>query len=282
MTVVAHIAYVGYRSTCQLVDSGHPLALPRHSCVSGRPRGLIDSGSDPQPPRAAMTLDVHTLDQVLLVGAAVLLLSILAVRVSVGFGLPTLLIYLLIGVALGEFRPRARVRQRRGRARAGLRGADPDPGRGRSHDALARDPAGDAAGCLVGDDRRRRERARDGALRPLRARSELGARRAARRGHLADRRRRGLLGAAPGAAAAPADRVRSRPSRASTTPRPSSWSRWSASGAATAVWGFAGEIVWELGLGIVRRSGRRVRRRLAAASIRAARARASTRWPSCR
>ncbi len=49
-----------------------------------------------------MTLDVHTLDQVLLVGAAVLLLSILAVRVSVGFGLPTLLIYLLIGVLLGS------------------------------------------------------------------------------------------------------------------------------------------------------------------------------------
>jgi len=49
-----------------------------------------------------MTLDVHTLDQVLLVGAAVLLLSILAVRVSVGFGLPTLLVYLLIGVVLGE------------------------------------------------------------------------------------------------------------------------------------------------------------------------------------
>jgi cell volume regulation protein A len=39
---------------------------------------------------------------VLLVGAAVLLLSILAVRVSVGFGLPTLLIYLAIGVLLGE------------------------------------------------------------------------------------------------------------------------------------------------------------------------------------
>ena len=49
-----------------------------------------------------MTLDVHTLDHILLVGAAVLLLSILAVRVSVGFGLPTLLVYLLIGVALGE------------------------------------------------------------------------------------------------------------------------------------------------------------------------------------
>jgi cell volume regulation protein A len=49
-----------------------------------------------------MTLDVQTLDQVLLVGAGVLLVAILAVRLSVGFGLPTLLVYLLIGVALGD------------------------------------------------------------------------------------------------------------------------------------------------------------------------------------
>ncbi len=49
-----------------------------------------------------MTLDVNTLDQVLLVGAGVLLLAILAVRVSVGVGLPSLLIYLLMGVAMGE------------------------------------------------------------------------------------------------------------------------------------------------------------------------------------
>ena len=49
-----------------------------------------------------MTLDVHQLDQILLVGTGVLLLGILAVRVSVGFGLPSLLIYLLMGVALGE------------------------------------------------------------------------------------------------------------------------------------------------------------------------------------
>src|SRR6476661_7782194 len=49
-----------------------------------------------------MTLDVHQLDQILLVGTGVLLVSILAVRLSVGFGLPTLLVYLLIGVALGE------------------------------------------------------------------------------------------------------------------------------------------------------------------------------------
>jgi potassium/hydrogen antiporter len=49
-----------------------------------------------------MTLDVHTLDQVLLVGTGVLLLAILAVRLSVGVGLPSLLIYLLMGVAMGE------------------------------------------------------------------------------------------------------------------------------------------------------------------------------------
>ncbi|MCW2847292.1 MAG: potassium/proton antiporter, family [Marmoricola sp.] len=49
-----------------------------------------------------MTLDVHTLDQILLVGAGVLLLGILAVRLSVGVGLPSLLLYLLMGVALGS------------------------------------------------------------------------------------------------------------------------------------------------------------------------------------
>lgn len=49
-----------------------------------------------------MTLDVHTLDQVLLVGTGVLLLAIGAVRLSVGVGLPSLLVYLLMGVALGE------------------------------------------------------------------------------------------------------------------------------------------------------------------------------------
>lgn len=49
-----------------------------------------------------MTLDVHELDRLLLVGAGVLLLAILAVRVSVRAGLPSLLIYLFMGVALGE------------------------------------------------------------------------------------------------------------------------------------------------------------------------------------
>ncbi|MGO4255158.1 potassium/proton antiporter [Marmoricola sp. RAF53] len=49
-----------------------------------------------------MTLDVETLNQGLLAGCGVLLLAILAVRASVRVGMPSLLLYLLIGVALGE------------------------------------------------------------------------------------------------------------------------------------------------------------------------------------
>lgn len=49
-----------------------------------------------------MTFDVEQLDTVLLVGAAVTLLAILAVRLSARAGLPSLLLYLLMGVALGE------------------------------------------------------------------------------------------------------------------------------------------------------------------------------------
>lgn len=49
-----------------------------------------------------MTLDVDQLDQALLFGAGVLLLAILAVRLSVRMGLPSLLVYLLMGVLLGK------------------------------------------------------------------------------------------------------------------------------------------------------------------------------------
>lgn len=49
-----------------------------------------------------MTFDVHALDEFVLVGSAVTLLAILAVRVSSRAGLPSLLVYLLMGVALGE------------------------------------------------------------------------------------------------------------------------------------------------------------------------------------
>jgi len=49
-----------------------------------------------------VTFDAHQMDTVLLIGAVVMLVAILAVRVSVRAGLPSLLVYLLMGVALGE------------------------------------------------------------------------------------------------------------------------------------------------------------------------------------
>ncbi|CAN5380995.1 potassium/proton antiporter [soil metagenome] len=49
-----------------------------------------------------MSFDVHELDMFLLVGSGVTMLAILAVRLSSRAGLPSLLIYLLMGVALGE------------------------------------------------------------------------------------------------------------------------------------------------------------------------------------
>ncbi len=49
-----------------------------------------------------MSFDVEQLNAFLLVGSAVTLLAILAVRASTRAGLPSLLIYLLMGVALGE------------------------------------------------------------------------------------------------------------------------------------------------------------------------------------
>src|SRR6266508_2494009 len=51
--------------------------------------------------RTPLTFDVHELDSFLLVGSAVTLLAILAVRVSSRAGLPSLLVYLLMEIALG-------------------------------------------------------------------------------------------------------------------------------------------------------------------------------------
>jgi cell volume regulation protein A len=49
-----------------------------------------------------VTFDVHQLDLILLVGSAVTISAILAVRISSRVGLPSLLVYLLMGAALGE------------------------------------------------------------------------------------------------------------------------------------------------------------------------------------
>ena len=49
-----------------------------------------------------MAVDAHSLDSMLLAGSVILLLAVLAVRASVRVGLPSLLIYLAMGVVLGE------------------------------------------------------------------------------------------------------------------------------------------------------------------------------------
>jgi cell volume regulation protein A len=49
-----------------------------------------------------VSFDAHQMDSVLLVAAAVMLVAILAVRLSVRVGLPSLLVYLFMGVLLGE------------------------------------------------------------------------------------------------------------------------------------------------------------------------------------
>jgi cell volume regulation protein A len=48
------------------------------------------------------SVDVHDLDRYLLVGAGVLILAVLAVRLSVTIGLPSLLVYLGLGLLLGS------------------------------------------------------------------------------------------------------------------------------------------------------------------------------------
>src|SRR5215207_932373 len=55
-----------------------------------------------QSPTLRAAVDVHDLDRILLAGAAVLLVAIVAVRLSGRLGLPSLLIYLGMGLLLGE------------------------------------------------------------------------------------------------------------------------------------------------------------------------------------
>lgn len=53
-------------------------------------------------PRKGRPLTVHHLDQLLLVCSLVLLVAVAAVRISSRSGLPSLLVYLGIGVAMGQ------------------------------------------------------------------------------------------------------------------------------------------------------------------------------------
>ena len=170
-----------------------------------------------------MTFDVHQLDTFVLVGSAVTLLAILAVRFSSRAGLPSLLVYLLMGVALGESGfgihfENAEVAHSLGfaalaviLAEGGLTTRWSEARPSMRLGALARHGRGGGLG--------HRGRARG----PLPARPVLGARGAARRGHLADRRGRGVLGAPRGAAAPTADRRARGGVRPQRRARPSSW-----------------------------------------------------------
>ncbi len=89
---------------------------------------------------------VDQLNVALLVGGLVLLVAVLAVRLSDRSGLPTLLLYLGLGLAVGEAGLGAAVRRPRADPGARLRRARRDPGRGRPDHELVRDPAGRRAG----------------------------------------------------------------------------------------------------------------------------------------
>ncbi len=173
-------------------------------------RGATDRIAHTGRPRTerevTLTFDLHQLDSFVLVGAAVTLLAILAVRVSSRSGLPSLLLYLADGRRPGRGGRRHRVRRPPAHPCARLPRPGGDPGRGWSHHQLARGEAVDAAGRLARDRRRGRLRDRGRRRRPLPPRAAVGAGRAARRGDLADRRGGGVLGAAGGAAAPAADR----------------------------------------------------------------------------
>src|SRR4051812_49214264 len=61
--------------------------------------------SGPEFDWKAPTVNVAELDQILLAGAVVLLVAVIAIRLSARIGLPSLLIYLGMGLLLGESGP---------------------------------------------------------------------------------------------------------------------------------------------------------------------------------
>ena len=143
-----------------------------------------------------MSFDVHQLDTFVLIGAAVTLLAILAVRISSRAGLPSLLIYLLMGIVLGE-------------AGFGIQFEDAELAHALGFAALAVILAEGGlttswsevrpsmrARRLPRDARRGRVGDRRRGGRPLRARPVLGAGDPPGCGHLTHRRRRGVLRAA--------------------------------------------------------------------------------------
>ena len=90
-----------------------------------------------------------------------LLAAVAAVRISTRAGLPSLLLYLAIGLAVGEAGLGVRVRGRRPHPDPRHARAGGDPRRGRLHHRLAGGPTGRAAGRAARHPRRRGQRRRD-------------------------------------------------------------------------------------------------------------------------
>ena len=86
----------------------------------------------------SLGLGMPSLELLLGIAAGVVLVGVVAVRVSVRLGLPSLLLYLGIGMVLGRVGAGHRVLRRRAHRVARARGARPHPGRGRAHHQLAR------------------------------------------------------------------------------------------------------------------------------------------------
>ncbi|MCZ9347380.1 potassium/proton antiporter, partial [Streptomyces sp. TRM76130] len=63
---------------------------------------MCDAGRTRITCRKERPLTVHHLNQLLLVCSLVLLIAVVAVRVSSRSGLPSLLVYLAIGIAMGQ------------------------------------------------------------------------------------------------------------------------------------------------------------------------------------
>ena len=151
---------------------------------------------------AASGFSLDDLTIALLVGSLVLVVSVAAVRLSVRSGLPSLLIYLGIGLVLGEAGFGIRYDNEQLTQVLGLRRPRPHPRRGRSHDPVVRHPPLGRPGRGARHRRGRRvgaRRGRRGARAARRGRGDVVPRR--RRARL-DRCRGRLLRAAARAAAA--------------------------------------------------------------------------------
>ena len=116
-----------------------------------------------------------TVTVALAVGALVVLVAAVALRLADRLGLPSLLLYLALGVALGEGGLGVHFEDSALTQTLGVRRAGGHPRRGWADDPVGRRPAGDRARAGAVHRRRRGERRRDRGGRGVAARTPAGA-----------------------------------------------------------------------------------------------------------